>query len=729
MPTTVSDLTIDETEKRSVDLWIRRIHSAKVKWEPDYKRMKMNTRFAAGWQWAEQSELDDERYTANITLQMVKQKEATLYARNPTVTFKKRDRLVYQLWDGRLETLATAIMSAQQSMGQDMESMAIIQDYSAGLRLKELLDKVGKTLEVLYKWNCDEAEPDFKKQMKQLVRRAIICGVGYVKQEFERTTENDLLDTTQMNVSIMRRMKLAQFIMKQIADGEIQPDDERVYQLKGLLEGLANPQTQVYAEQDVTERLVFNFPKAWDIIPAEECTSIEDFINAPWVAEQYLMEMDDINAFFGTDIDGNSLTKLYNENGQETELKNFQLMPDGSWAGGKPRGLVYELWNKTDKTRAYLLDGWPGYLIEPTPVEPCTKHFWPWFTLTFNGIEACDDNETPVSPFPPSDVQQMKHPQKEWNRTRQELREHRKAKAPKTIVMKGLLTEGDKNNLQTAPSNAVIEVEGMPASGKLTDGIAPWPTQPIDPTVYDTRPLQEDTLMTTGLQEANIGPTPNGKDRETATGASIAEQSRVTKSSSNVDDLDGLLSDLALAGGQLLLQECSLQTVQKIVGPGAVWPEANKEDFVDLIFLDVEAASSGRPNKALEVQNWQQLGPILQQMGANPYWMVRETIKRLDDRMDPEGAFPLIPSQNVPPQSADGQTQGGQQGQGQMGQDQMGQGMMGNGQSQQDGAPMIHTQPMGQGLPMGQGAPSTVPQQQLIGNRVGYPVQGEPIPQ
>lgn len=664
----------DETsssEQRAVQVWLQKIRAAKRKWEADFKRMKENARFAAGWQWPDQDKMDDDRYIVNVTNQVVNQKVATLYARNPTVVFKKRERLLYQLWDGRIETLASAVMGAQQAAQggamPDMQTMALIQDYTNGQRIKELLDKVGQTMEIVYKWMCDDTEPDFKKQMKQMVRRTVITGVGYVKQEFERSNMNDLMEASNLDTSMVKRQKMAQFYMEKLSKGDLDIDDERVFYLKSLLEGLqASAQ---YDQQQIEERLTYNFPKSWNIIPDEACTNIDGFIGADWVAEQFLPTLEEVNAFFQVDVQANSLTKFYNDQGQETELKDFLITPDGKAYNRPLRVCVYDLYNKTDKTHMFLLDGHPDFLVTPQPVEPCTKHFWPWFSVTFNDIEACDDPEFPVSPFPPSDVQQMKSAQKERNRMREELRNTRMAKVPKTLIMKGLIqfTEGDKDKIMTAPSNACIEVDAMPQSGKLSDAIAAWPTEPLEPAIYDVSTTDQDVLMATGLQEANIGPAPKGKNRESATAASIAEQSRITKSASNVDDLDGLLSDLALNGGQLLLQECSPDTVRRIVGPGAVWPMADKTDFVDLIYLEVEAASSGRPNKAMEVSNWERLGPVLQQLGANPHWMVRETIKRLDDRMDPTEAFPLVPPQNVPP-SWDGQQQSPQGGQQQRGQ-------------------------------------------------------------
>ena len=53
----------------------------------------------------------------------------------------------------------------------------------------EMLDKLGKTLELLYKYNIDEQVHPFKMMMKLIVRRTVTMGVGYVKLGFERVME------------------------------------------------------------------------------------------------------------------------------------------------------------------------------------------------------------------------------------------------------------------------------------------------------------------------------------------------------------------------------------------------------------------------------------------------------------------------------------------------------------------------------------------------------------
>ena len=58
-------------------------------------------------------------------------------------------------------------------------------------------------------------------------------------------------------------------------------------------------------------------------------------------------------------------------------------------------------------------------------------------------------------------------------------------------------------------------------------------------------------------------------------------------------------------------------------------------DIADELFLEVEAGSTGKPNQAVEIQNWTQMLPFLIQMqGIDPIWLARESIRRLDDRLD-----------------------------------------------------------------------------------------------
>lgn len=95
--------------------------------------------------------------------------------------------------------------------------------------------------------------------------------------------------------------------------------------------------------------------------------------------------------------------------------------------------------------------------------------------------------------------------------------------------------------------------------------------------------------------------------------------------STSSDDLDGFLTQIARSSSQILLREMSEEQVKKIVGPGAVWPEMSLADIASEVFLEVEAGSSGRPNQAVEIDNFTKMAPIIMQIpGIDPVSSARK---------------------------------------------------------------------------------------------------------
>ena len=143
-----------------------------------------------------------------------------------------------------------------------------------------------------------------------------------------------------------------------------------------------------------------------------------------------------------------------------------------------------------------------------------------------------------------------------------------------------------------------------------------------------------------------------GTGSSTATEVSVAESSRQTAMGSNVDDLDEFLSDLSKSSGQILLTMMDPSSAQKIAGQGASWPTLTAQEIADNLMLEIQAGSSGRPNKAAEIANFERLAPTLLQIpGIDPAWMAKEAIRRMDDSIDLtdviKGALPSIVAQNA----------------------------------------------------------------------------------
>lgn len=609
-------------EQRSIKQWTARIKAAKARWDADFKRMRDDMNFVAGYQWDGQEDLNDDRYVANFTLRAVRQKVAQLYARDPKAVARRRKRLDYQIWDGRIESLQMAMMGLHNPA-----SMALLMDYTHGRMQHDLIDKIGQTLEVVYRWMTDNQQPTFKTQMKQLVGRVVTCGVAYVRINFSRSFEGTLA-TSDTESTIMDRIKKLKFLMSQIDEGKIDADDPRIEEVKMLVNSI-QASAQAGDMQNVNERLVFDFPAATSVIVDPQCRALKGFVNAQWVAQEYVLPVDFVNEWFETDVKADGEVTKFSTDGKE-EINAPMDDVDGV---KKVRVAVYEVFHLPTKSTFFFCEGHKAWLKPPEAVSPETNRFWPHVPLTFNDVE-CDPGSRSTI-YPPSDVQLLRSVQKEWNRSRDTLRSHRRANAPRYFVNKGLLTNEDKEKLSSGLPNEVIEVG--PPGANINDVIKAFTPAPIDPLVYETQSLTSDIQATLGNQEVSQ---PVAR-RETATGATINEQARLSVTASNVDDLDDLLIDVARACSEILLRELSSETVIRIAGPGAVWPQLSKEDFVNELFLDVVAASSGRPNKALELSNWQVVAPILQSAGASPQFIIRETLKRLDDRLEPEEAFPL----------------------------------------------------------------------------------------
>ena len=655
------------TKEESVKLWRKRLKDAKIFFEPDMKRMRENMEFAAGLQWMGQDSIDDkeDRYVANFITNHMEGKVATLYAKDPKCEARPRKRLNYQLWDGSIETEWAAHAACQQAMlsGQvtpgSMQALQVVQDIARGKQEEALVKKIGQTLEILYEYQCDTQAPSFKYQLKQLVRRVVTTGVGFVRLNFVRNGDH-VLSSSLTDDSLAYRVKRAKAILAGITDDSISADDPRIEQVRLLFESV-QASVKDGDMTNVEERLEFDFPSATSIIVDPKCKSLKGFIGAEWIAQQFIMPLDTANSYFG--LTGENKVTVGGEFVQyaddTTEMPRPSQDTKPNDVAKTPLGCFWEVFDLTTKTHFFICDGWRWYVQEPEVLAPSINRFWPIFALTFNDVETEPGQKVHV--YPPSDVQLLKPMQKERNRSRQELREHRIGNRPFHWTMSGWMAEEDKSKLANHETHELIALKGQPVNGDMNNAIGHWQGTPIDQNVYSTAPLNEDAQLAVGSNQVQQGMPIR---HVAATPAVIQEQARISGVSSNVDDLDDLLSEMAQAAGEMMLKMFSPQTVQRIVGIGAVFPTDNREEFLNKVQLGIVAASSGRPNKAVDVQNAQQLIPLMAQAGANPWALITYLVKVLDANLNPSDFAPTSPPM-MPGQQPQGQPSQPQNGAGQ----------------------------------------------------------------
>lgn len=650
-----ADKEVSDSRKKLVKEIQGRVHNAKSHFKNEFDQMRRDMDLA--YHGYDKRVWDDNKYVANIIQRHVQQRTAALYAKNPRAISKRRARKDYAIYDGDQEALAASRMAIEvatrNQLAPPQEAVALVQDFQSVERHRKMLDNVSETLEFLFHYFMDEQMPSFKAQMKSLVRRVITTGVGYVKVGFQRDVDRSpevsaKLADAQARLDHMKRLA------QETAEGDHGLDSAEVEELRLSVESLMQEPMIV-----IREGLVFDFPESTSVIVDPQCRQLSGFVGARWVAHEMFLSPSEVKEIYGCDI-SKKYTK-YDVTGQKTDEYSSNRLNRASGEDTKEEGLclIHEVYDKPSGLVFVVCEGHNDFLKEPAAPDVHVEGFWPFHCLVFN------ENEHRDKIYPRSDVDLLAPMQHEYNRARQGLREHRRANRPKYAAPAGMLEPEDKAKLKDHPANALIELQALATGQKVNDVIQPVQQIGIDPNLYEVRTIFDDVQLVGGAQEANYG----GVSKATATETSIAESARMSSLGAQIDELDSFMSNVTRTAGQVLLLEMGQEQVRRICGPGAVWPELSREQIMEEVFLEIEAGSTGKPNRAAELRNIERIMPFLIQIpNIDPQWLAKELIKRLDDKLDVDEALrvnmPSVISQNQAMQPGTGglndpQQQGG----------------------------------------------------------------------
>jgi hypothetical protein len=594
-----------------VKKWLGDIKKAEKKYEPRFKQMRENMRIArtgAVDKWDSKT-----FYTVPIIGRHINQAVASLYAKNPRVAVKRKERLLSTVWDGTVQSLQMA-MQALAMNPMDMASAQVLADAQQAKMHQQMLDKVCKTAELVLGYYWNEPALSFKEQLRAAIRRAKVCGVAYIELNFQRQMEPAHERTGDFSPH-QQQIQHFEANLGDYVDGKLNDNDPRVDELATQLSKMQND-----PEVIVREGPLYDFPSATNVIPDPKFRSLKGFVGCDWLATKRLMSPAKVKEIYKVDI--SEQFSAYKPDGTDVTDRSYV---EGEESKERGMACVYEVQDKATGTYFTVCDGYKDYLKEPTAPVPAIERFWKTYTLVFNEAEVEDGEDR----FPPGDPELLRHAQRDYNTSRQGLREHRRANRPKYFSRRGTLEQQDKDNLAEAEANAIIEVNS--ADGPPSSVLEAWKPVPIDPGVYDTTPYMEDVLRGVGSQEANVG----GTSGDTATESSIAEGSRLLAIQAQVEELDEMMTELARGTLQALMLELDPMTVQEVAGPGAVWPELTKDQIYKEIDVEVKAGSSGRPNRAAELASMERALPFLIQIpGINPMALARKYSELLDISVD-----------------------------------------------------------------------------------------------
>jgi len=559
-------------------------------------------------------------YTANISRRYIHQTTSVMYARNPTFVAKAKRRLYYALWDGKMESLQMALANIQQraqaGLPADPNDVALLKDYERGTLRKNMINKVGETAEILMEYYTGEAEPNFKTNLKQTIKRMLTNFVGYVKVDFQRDMAHSPQVQSQINDHRARLAHL-EHLADKIEKGEVNEGDAEIEELR-----LGLKQLEQQEEIILSEGLTYGFPTSTSVKVDPNCTNLNGFVGADWIAEEFHFEPDTASEIYGFDFEEAGATTFtlekaiednYDEDISQQEFIEQEIVK------------VYEYYHKPTGLMYTVTPGFNNFCEEPREPNVRLQRFFPIYSYCPSSIEDED------SIYGPSDIETMAPMQNEFNKSRQGLSEHRRAARPKLAYVDGSLDDEDVALLRNHPAFSVLPMKGLTSGQRIEDLLQPIPTPGVDPNLYVTNHIVDDVELTLGVQEALLGATSGASATET----SISQSASQTTISSHVDELDDFLSDIARGSLEVMLKELNLETVQEIVGPGAVWPDLPDSTIESEFELGIEAGSSGKPNAAAELGKIERATPLIVQVpGFKPKKVASMILKTLDANHD-----------------------------------------------------------------------------------------------
>src|SRR6185503_10055097 len=342
---------VDAATKANVEQWVKRIHAAKKHYEKRFKRMKSCQMIANE---GRDKEWGEENYTVPILKRHINVSVAALYARNPTAAAKRKKKVQFQLWDGNYASLQQAMMAAQPKqdpatgavMPGDPNAMLLLQEVQSVHQQNVMMDRVAKTMEILFEHFTNEPGVFFKQQLKAAVRRTKVCSVSWVELSFQRVMQPNP-DVTSQLVDATQQLAHLAVLTQDYADGSIDDNTAKMDELRHLIADL-----QAQPQMIVREGPVFGFPKADQIIIDPQCIHLKTLTGADWVAREYPpMSRDTVKKNYGVDIG--------------TNFKSFQSdkrLPNDT---EQNMAVVWKVWNRETQESFVVCDGYPDFIKPP----------------------------------------------------------------------------------------------------------------------------------------------------------------------------------------------------------------------------------------------------------------------------------------------------------------------------------------------------------------------------
>lgn len=509
-----------------------------------------------------------------------------------------------------------------------------------------------------------------KTAARKGVRSVLSNGEGWFKCTFVSDkkpapeVESALNDAQETHARIVAQQKL-------IEDPQNQ-DPETLESEKAEKEALI-AELEEKLELAVSKMFVIDFVKTENIQVSTDIDSIDNYLDADWIANEIYLGKDDALARFPRlSTEDIKSAKVYYQNApKELTTRDIDnILPQGTMTAESAQAFttinsdaqspsflrIVEIWDRRDKQIRTIIDGVKKWAKEPYPPPYPTSRFYPYFYFAFYEVDG--------QRHPQSLSWRLYKLQDEYSSSRSNFRLTRERSIPGVLFNATMLDEVEAKKLTESKAQEYTALRPSDPSVPLSNLFAPKPVQGIDMRLYDPTLILNDMERISGVQEALSAAINSPGNPKTATEANIQQSGTQARTTSDRDNLESMLTDLGQYTAEQALQCLETRDVQRLAGPKAYWPSGmDIEDLFTLVEVTIEAGTTGKPRQQTDMQAWSTLLPLIQNtlkeieqamatgnmpMANALIELVKETMLRLGDESDVERFIPRQPPPGSP---------------------------------------------------------------------------------
>lgn len=587
--------------------WQKRIDKARDHWSKFYRRCEYNRDLVANYDWKATEPKAMVKRAVNQALAGIATLLPSLYSKNPEISVSpvRKGDVGSHRYDLFCETLETVL-------------------------------------------NAHFRKAKLKQRGKGVVRSALTCSYGVLKVVYQRDFDSDPLIQTRIK-DAQDNLARIDALLTAVADDQDRASLEAEKQ--ELLETIAGYESG--SEPEKLDGLVIDRLLTEHLILDPDTVDFDDIESSAWMCQCVPMSREYVEQTYKIKVNG---AAVYSDDRRVSHSALGMTSDEKSEGKDDDRVMVFEIWDARAQRVYTMVDGCPFFIREPyTPVKVGNR-WYPFFFLTFSQVDG--------KVVAPSFVDLIEQLQDEHNDIREKERSHREICRPGWITS-ATVTKKDIERFSLSELGDIVVLksdEGEDIRGKFL----PKQYPPIDATLYDTMHVRQDFEEVGGLQDAMRSTFVKAK---TATEANIMQESMSSRTAAFRDSVEDFLQEVAQYSAAILLNELTEEQVAEIMGeheqitnelgivvgvnPSYAWPQLSKEKLSKLIEVKIEAGSTGAPNKGKEQENWQAVLPQVMQIEQMLYQykmqgidtkpleiLLRETVRRFDDRLDAESLIP-----------------------------------------------------------------------------------------